>query len=212
MIVSMNTLPVLTEAGVDPAVFADESLMQALQGAASENIANDLFDELFRRYEVRVRAWCLRLTGDREHSGDLSQEIFFKAYRHRHSFRGASRFSTWLYAIARNHCLNSIRQRAAEPVPCDDGICHAIADATALEPYNTIERNQSYRLVWELVSAALTPLETHVLKLHYGHDVPLAEITAHLALSNPSGAKAYIVSARRKLSGSLRQRAMQLAG
>jgi DNA-directed RNA polymerase specialized sigma24 family protein len=66
--------------------------------------------------------------------------------------------------------------------------------------------------MWDLISATLSPLETRVMTLHYGHDVPLAEITGQLALSNPSGAKAYIVSARRKLQGALRQRALELAG
>jgi RNA polymerase sigma-70 factor, ECF subfamily len=208
----MNTLPVLTVAGLDVGALADEALMQALQNAVDESVAEGLFSELFRRYEPRVRAWCLRMTGDRDRSIDLSQEIFFKAYRHLRSFRGDSRFSTWLYAIARNHCLNSIRKRAAEPVECDDAICDAMADAGALEPYTAIERNQSYRLMWELVSATLSPLETRVMTMHYAHDVPLAEITGQLALANPSGAKAYIVSARRKLTGALRQRALELAG
>jgi RNA polymerase sigma factor (sigma-70 family) len=208
----MNTLPVLTAAHMDLAAFADEELMQALQNAVDESVAGDIFSELFRRYEPRVRGWCLRMTSDRDRSIDLSQEIFFKAYRNMHSFRGDARFSTWLYAIAHNHCLNSIKKRAAEPVEWNDAICDAAPDASSLEPYTAIERRQSYRLMWELIVATLSPLETRVMTLHYGHDMPLAEITGQLALSNPSGAKAYIVSARRKLQGAVRQRSLELAG
>ena len=47
----------------------------------------------------------------------------------------------------------------------------------------------------------LTTTEARVMMLHYGFDVPLANITKSLELHNKSGAKAYIVSARRKLRG-----------
>jgi hypothetical protein len=45
------------------------------------------------------------------------------------------------------------------------------------------------------------------MALHYGYEIPLATITQKLSLSNPSGAKAYIVNARRKLSHAIRRRA-----
>jgi hypothetical protein len=52
---------------------------------------------------------------------------------------------------------------------------------------------------------ALDPMETQIMVLHYIHEVPMAVITERLALSNPSGAKACIVNARRKLSHLLRR-------
>ena len=45
----------------------------------------------------------------------------------------------------------------------------------------------------------LDPLEARILMLHYGYELSLADLTTGLELSNPSGAKAYIVNARRKL-------------
>jgi hypothetical protein len=59
--------------------------------------------------------------------------------------------------------------------------------------------------MWQAMRAALDPMETQVMALHYIHEVPVAMITERLALSNPSGAKAYIVNARRKLSHLLRR-------
>jgi len=185
----------------------DEALMRAMQNASRSSMTNEIFAEIFRRYQARVFAWCVRITGNQDRSVDLSQEVFFKAYRHLRTFRGDARFSTWLYAIAYNHCLNSLKKHASEPVDWDDAICEAVPDTRALEPYAAVERNQIYCLMWELVYATLSPLETRVMTMHYGHEVPLAEITGRLALSNPSGAKAYIVSARRKLTRALEQRA-----
>jgi RNA polymerase sigma-70 factor, ECF subfamily len=190
----------------------DEALMRAMQDASRSSMTNEIFSELFRRYQPRVFAWCVRITGNQDRSVDLSQEVFFKAYRHMRTFRGDARFSTWLYAIAYNHCLNSLKKHASEPLDWDDAICEAVPDTRALEPYAAVERNQAYGLMWELVYATLSPLETRVMTMHYGYEVPLAEITGRLALSNPSGAKAYIVSARRKLRDALRQRTLQLAG
>jgi hypothetical protein len=49
-----------------------------------------------------------------------------------------------------------------------------------------------------------------VMALHYGHEVPLAAITRQLSLDNPSGAKAYIVNARRKLQAVIRRRGLSV--
>jgi RNA polymerase sigma-70 factor, ECF subfamily len=58
---------------------------------------------------------ALRLVGDRGVAEDMAQEVFLKAYRGLPRFKGASRFSTWLYAIASHHCLNHLRSRRHRP-------------------------------------------------------------------------------------------------
>ena len=54
-------------------------------------------------------------------------------------------------------------------------------------------------------------MEARVMALHFGYEVPLAAITQQLALSNPSGAKAYVVNARRKLNSAIKRRAVREA-
>lgn len=200
-----EALPVLSVACLELRDLEDEQLIDLLRRAVDRCVADDLFAELFRRYEGRVRGWCERFTGDREASIDLSQEIFLRAYRHIGNFRFDSRFSTWLYAITHNQCRNVIKRRSAAPLEIDDAIAEQLPDENALEPHAVMERDQSYKLMWQLISATLDPLEARVMTLHYGHEVPLAAITEQLALTNRSGAKAYIVSARRKLSGAIRR-------
>jgi RNA polymerase sigma factor (sigma-70 family) len=187
-----------------PASLTDEEVMWALRNAVDRKLGDELFAELFRRYEARVRSWCLRFTSDRNQTFDLMQEIFFKVYRNTHCYRGDSKFSTWLYSIARNHCCNSRKKKAAEPVECASLISDLQQDVNAPDPYSAIERNQSARVMWELISSALNPLEARVMSMHYVREIPLAAITQQLVLSNPSGAKAYIVNARRKLNRALR--------
>jgi hypothetical protein len=57
--------------------------------------------------------------------------------------------------------------------------------------------------MWSLIQTTLTPKEVRVMALHYGHGLPFALITRQMMLTNPSGAKAYIVNARRKLKAVL---------
>jgi RNA polymerase sigma-70 factor, ECF subfamily len=183
----------------DLATLPDETIVRMMRGAVERTLLEDLFAELFRRYRVRVRSWCLRFTGDRNQVFDLVQEVFLKAYSHLHAYQGASKFSTWLYSIARNHCYNSLKRKATEPAEGAGSISSLIADRHSPDPYLAIERDESARLKWQLLSARLDSLEVRVMTLHYGHGMQLAAIAQKLELSNASGAKAYIVNARRKL-------------
>jgi RNA polymerase sigma-70 factor (ECF subfamily) len=73
------------------------------------------FEALVRRYERWVFTLALRMVGDRGEAEDMAQEVFLKAYRGLPRFKGTSRFSTWLYAIASHHCLNHLQARRRRP-------------------------------------------------------------------------------------------------
>src|SRR5438309_10429519 len=94
---------------------SDEELVAKYRAGAGRREADSLWNELFRRYHGRVALWCLRLTGDRDSAADLAQEVFLKAFRYLDSYRGDSKFSTWLYSITRNHCFTEIKSRASAP-------------------------------------------------------------------------------------------------
>lgn len=185
----------------------DEELVSRYRAAqASER--EEFINELFRRNYSRVARWCLRFAADRESAADLAQEVFAKAYQNLASFQGQSKFSTWLFVIARNHCLNVVRAntRQATELKADDGeeILLGIPD-NAPSPHSALEKTASAELVRKLLSEALDETEKMVFTLHYGDDVPLDAITRMLRLENQSGAKAYIVSAKRKLARLVQQ-------
>lgn len=190
-----------------PEALTDEEVMLVLCNPGS---GEHLFAEIFRRYHARVTTWCFRLTHNRARAHDLAQEIFFKAYRHRQGFRGDSRFSTWLYVITRNHCLSSMK-KIADPVEVGETMPLRLQDLSAPRADVLIERRQKHQEMWQMIGATLEPLEARVMALHYGYEVPLAAITRRLALTNPSGAKAYVVNARRKLNLVIRRRAARPA-
>jgi RNA polymerase sigma-70 factor (ECF subfamily) len=170
-----------------------------------------VFAEIFELYRQRVVAWCYRVSRNHEAAYDLAQEVFLKAYRHRSSFRGDSSVSTWLYAIARNHCLTALRRHAGDDLSLDPVHYAYLRDEAAVDPNSAAEVGEQSRRLLSLMIRTLDPVEVRVMTLHYGHEVPLSTITRQLALDNPSGAKAYIVNGRRKLNAAMKRRNWQRA-
>ncbi len=80
------------------------------------------FGDLVGRHAGRIRRMAFRITRNREDAEDAIQECFKNAFVHFNSFRGQSRFSTWLTRIATNCALMKIRTRRRELVPLDDSI------------------------------------------------------------------------------------------
>jgi RNA polymerase sigma-70 factor (ECF subfamily) len=177
----------------------DEELVARYKAQTGSAEADRCLDELFQRYRGKVALWCLRLSGDRESAADLGQEVFLKAFRALGSFRGDARFSTWLYTIARNHCFNDIKSRAVRPEATGEPVLLEVADE-APDPLALLEQESGQRVLRELIQSSLTGLETEVMTLHYVEELPLEAVTRMLNLENSSGAKAYVVSAKRKLA------------
>jgi len=173
--------------------------MFLLLEAVSPQDIDALFGELYSRYYARVKVWCRRFTRDPQRADDMTQEVFMRAFRYRRSFRSESRTSTWLFTVTRNYCLTAIRKANANPSTGASLLDPRLKGASGLETHRQMETDEAFRHIWKLINTALTPAETRVMVLHYAHGVPLALITRSLALTNPSGAKAYIVNAKRKL-------------
>src|SRR4051812_42500427 len=70
------------------------------------------FGELIRRHHARIAGLCASLLGGPSQADDAAQEVFLKAYRSLGQYRGTSSFSTWLYRIASNQCLDLLRAQS----------------------------------------------------------------------------------------------------
>ena len=79
------------------------------------------FEELVRTYQADVWRFAYHFTRDRSLAEDVTQEAFLRAFRFLRSFRGDSKFTSWLFRIARNCAMDAIRARkshlAKEPPP-----------------------------------------------------------------------------------------------
>jgi RNA polymerase sigma-70 factor (ECF subfamily) len=178
---------------------SDEDLVRQIHRSDPEG-KRRLTGTLFGRYYEKVGGWCFRFTGEREAAADLAQDVFLKTYRHLETFRGDSKFSTWLYVIVRNECFNRATRPSAREMKGEDDMLATLPDETATNAYDAMARESSNRQLHELLQETLDDTERHVFTLHFGDDLPLEAITRLLRLENSSGAKAYIVSARRKLA------------
>jgi RNA polymerase sigma-70 factor, ECF subfamily len=74
------------------------------------------FAELVDRYKQPVMNLVYRMLRDATEAEDLAQAVFIQVYKSAHRYRSSAKFTTWLFTIARNLCLNELRRRARHPV------------------------------------------------------------------------------------------------
>lgn len=79
----------------------------------------DAFETLVRRHTPAAYAHALRFFGDSSAAEDVVQEVWIKVYRALDGFDGRARFSTWLYRVVRNTCLDQVRQGKRRPIPVE---------------------------------------------------------------------------------------------
>jgi len=77
------------------------------------------FDQLVRAHIDAVYGHALRFFADPQTAEDVSQEVFVKVYRSLAEFDGRSTFSTWLYRVTRNVCLDTFRKGKRQAAPVD---------------------------------------------------------------------------------------------
>lgn len=73
------------------------------------------FEQLVERYKQPILNLLYRSLGDLSEAEDLAQMVFIQVYKSSARYRATARFSTWLYTIARNLCLNELRRRSRHP-------------------------------------------------------------------------------------------------
>lgn len=179
---------------------SDEELVEQSR-RAPDGEADACLDVLYRRYYQKVAYWCLRVCGDRDRAAELAQEVFLRVHGRLGGFRGESSFSTWLYAVTRSVAINrgiAERRRREEPLDDDDDDRSDPADPRPGADEGLL-RGEAAAWMRSAMAEALEPDEARVLYLHYALGLTLPAITELMRLSNKSGAKAYIVSGKRKL-------------
>ncbi len=107
-------------------------------------------DVLLRRHHDRVRAVASRITGNAADTADATQEALIAVVRGLPRFDGRSSFTTWLYRVTTNACLDELRRRRRRPIPTLD------SDSPPPEP-STAARDGAVvdRLVLDAALAAL---------------------------------------------------------
>jgi RNA polymerase sigma-70 factor (ECF subfamily) len=170
------------------------------------------FESLVARYESRVYRLAFRLTGSEADAMDALQDTFLQVYRHLGSFRGESRFGTWLYRIATNAALMHNRARARQSaeslevfLPRFDEAGVHLGTPAELQSAATVDEVVDRRLLAEKARAAierLPELYRVAFVLRDLEEIPTADVAAVLGIE-PAAVRQRVHRARLMLRGYL---------
>ena len=140
------------------------------------------------------------ITQDREASEELAQEVFIRAYRKLHQFKGESKAATWLYTIAANLARNHLRRRRDLPVD-REFVESASGPADDYRPDHTVAKAEDRKRILREVSALPVDLRAAV-SFYYLDELSVEETAA--ALRVPAGTvKSRLARAREQLRHAL---------
>ena len=113
------------------------------------------FEELIRQYEKKVYTLCFRMCGNSEDAEEAAQDAFLALWRGIDRFRQESSLSTWIYRLATNACIDTLRRRKKQSgsVSLDDEALFVDAVDTSPQPQETVEHRETQKLLQEGLSA-----------------------------------------------------------
>lgn len=163
----------------------------------------DAFEQLVMTYQKQVYNLTLRMAGNPEDALDLSQEAFFKAWRGLSTYRFDSAFSTWLYRLTSNVCIDFLRKQKKSKVVSlnfvDDE--NEEQELTLPDPGPSTEDQVLLQLDQEQIAQAMNRLEPEyrqVLVMRVVNGLSYTEISEALALKEGT-VKSRIARARDKM-------------
>lgn len=111
---------------------------------------SDAFEELVSPYESRIYAICLRIMGNREDALDCAQDAMLRIFRALGEYRFQAAFTTWLFRITTNVCLDALRRQRVRPSTSldalmDEGYSPPDPQASPEEALSERERMQTIR-------------------------------------------------------------------
>jgi len=170
-----------------------------LSNGLSDNARNDLllvesakngdekaFSSLLNRYRDSIYYMLLKMVNNSSDAEDLTIEAFGKAFRNLDSFTPDFAFSTWLFKIATNNCIDFIRRKQVTPTPIDqlqediDNITVNI-QSDLPDPEETLINDQKIAVLRDIVNQ-LKPRYRNLIDLRYYKEYSYEEIASELKL------------------------------
>lgn len=154
---------------------------------------NQCFEALYNRYVNKVYRRCLSITQDSDKAQDYTHDIFLKAFAKLDNFQERSTFSTWLYSISYNYCMDQIRfAKRLTTVTIQDHDDYDLPDSQ-----EALVREETLQLMKRAMET-LSEEETTLLKLKYEEEYSIDELADHYKIS-PSAAKMRLKRSRDKI-------------
>ncbi len=158
---------------------------------------------LVNRYKDLVYTLSLRMMKNREDAEEVAQDTFIKTYSSLNKFKGDSKFSTWIYRVAYNTCLDRLKKnkRQQYTVAIDEYTEHQVKTLdNALDQIEAKEKQQAIQNCLELLPSE----DSFLLTLYYFEELSLDEISKIVGLK-PNNIKVKIFRSRKKLATILKE-------
>jgi len=153
---------------------------------------------LVNRYQNYVFTLCLRIVKGREDAEEVAQDVFIKAYKYLADFRGAAKFTTWLYTIVNNTCISFLRKKKLDIHSLDNEKVFEVADSQdSGMRANLVEQKSRVSMVNEAIGL-LSPADAEIITLFYKAEQSLEE-TAQVLGIEVNAAKVRLHRARTRL-------------
>ncbi|HQV61649.1 MAG: sigma-70 family RNA polymerase sigma factor [Chitinophagaceae bacterium] len=137
---------------------------------------------LVNRYQNYVFTLTLRMVKNREDAEEVAQDVFIKAFKYLADFRGASKFSTWLYTIVNNTCISFLRKKKLEIHSLDNEKVFEVADSMDSGfRANLVEQKSRQSMVHNAIGL-MGPDDAEIITLFYKSEQSLEEIAQILGL------------------------------
>ena len=167
------------------------------------------FEQLVLTHQNQIYRLCFRMVGNAEDAADMVQEAFLKAWRSLDRFQGDAAFSTWLYRLASNCCLDFLRSQKRRPTVSmtsedEEGEEQTVevADNSAT-PEETLLQKEEQREIAQAM-ASLDEEQRQILTLRVVNDLSYTEIAELLTIKEGT-VKSRIARARENLRKKLLQ-------
>lgn len=156
------------------------------------------FATLVARYQQYVFTLVMRYVHSREIAEELAQDVFIKAYNNLGSFKGESKFSTWLYTIVHTTCLSYLRKKNNSAVLLEEEKMVALHDASHHELPSTKMEQNSRKAALNNAIKQLPEADAEVLTLFYEGSQSVEEIGVITGMTI-ANVKVRLFRARQKL-------------
>ena len=155
---------------------------------ATQNINQQAFTELMDRYKDSIYFMLLKMVNNKDDADDLTIEAFGKAFNRLNQYTPNYAFSTWLFKIATNNCIDFIRKKKKNVLSIDNRYENEEGDSlmielksTARDPEQEAMREQKIKLMREVVKK-LKPRYQNLVELRYFKEFSYEEISNELDL------------------------------
>ncbi len=146
------------------------------------------YGELMERYRESIYFMLLKMVNNRDDADDLTIEAFGKAFKRLHQYTPQFAFSTWLFKIATNNCIDFIRKKRIKALSLDAGFTNEDGDSMRiavrddkLDPEESMEKSERIRKMRDVVTQ-LKPRYRTLVELRYFKEYSYEEIATELDL------------------------------